>query len=156
MLRSFLPLVVAVGLIAGAYMTVLPPNAAAVSTSEAKVFARAAKAEKPFALPIPVSVSASTRAPVPLLVAKHETYFVNQPPAEEVQQPPSINADAPIQISESASPSDATAKAMIEGDGYRNVKALSKGSDGNWHGRAMRGSTEITVSVGATGDVSAE
>ena len=44
---------------------------------------------------------------------------------------------------------------MIEQDGYRNVRALVKGVDGVWHGRAMRGSTEIAVSVDGSGSVSA-
>jgi hypothetical protein len=51
---------------------------------------------------------------------------------------------------------DAQAKAAIELDGYKNVRALTKGPDGLWHGRAMRGRTEIAVRVDAGGSVSAE
>ncbi len=51
---------------------------------------------------------------------------------------------------------DSEAKAAIELDGYKNVRALVKGPDGLWRGRAMRGRTEITVRVDATGNVSAE
>jgi hypothetical protein len=51
---------------------------------------------------------------------------------------------------------DAQARAAIELDGYKNVRALTKGADGLWHGRAMRGRTEIAVRVDAGGNVSAE
>ena len=48
------------------------------------------------------------------------------------------------------------AQGRIEADGYKNVQGLSKGSDGLWHGRAMRGSTEVPVTVDARGNVSAK
>jgi hypothetical protein len=51
---------------------------------------------------------------------------------------------------------DSQARAAIELDGYKNVRGLQKGPDGMWRGRAMRGRTEITVRVDATGNVSAE
>ena len=48
------------------------------------------------------------------------------------------------------------AQGRIEADGYKNVQGLNKGSDGLWHGRAMRGSTEVPVTVDARGNVSAK
>ena len=54
------------------------------------------------------------------------------------------------------SPEDADAKRAIEFDGYKNVHAVVKGSDGIWHARAMRGRTEIAVTVDASGNVSAD
>jgi hypothetical protein len=51
---------------------------------------------------------------------------------------------------------DAQAKRAIEFDGYRNVRGLVKGADGVWHGRAMRGRTEVGVKVDASGSVSAD
>ena len=44
----------------------------------------------------------------------------------------------------------------IELDGYKHVRALEKGPDGVWRGRAMRGRTEIAIRVDATGSVSAD
>jgi hypothetical protein len=58
--------------------------------------------------------------------------------------------------SDNAKTGGTQAKAAIELDGYKNVRALEKGPDGIWRGRAMRGRTEITVRVDATGSVSAE
>ena len=47
----------------------------------------------------------------------------------------------------------AIAQKRIEADGYKNVQGLALGSDGLWHGRAMRGSTEIQVTVDRQGNV---
>ena len=52
--------------------------------------------------------------------------------------------------------SEAAARAAIEADGYRRVTGLKKTFDGLWHGKALRGQTEIGVSVDARGNVSAE
>ena len=51
--------------------------------------------------------------------------------------------------------SEAAAKAAIEADGYRQVKGLARGSDGQWRGRALRGSAEVAVTVDVRGNVSA-
>ena len=44
----------------------------------------------------------------------------------------------------------------IQADGYKNVQGLTRGSDGKWHGTAMRGSTMVAVQVDARGNVSSE
>ena len=51
--------------------------------------------------------------------------------------------------------SEAAAKAAIEADGYKGVRALARGSDGVWKASALRGQTEVQLSVGLTGSVSA-
>jgi hypothetical protein len=50
----------------------------------------------------------------------------------------------------------AIAQKRIEADGYKNVQGLALGSDGLWHGRAMRGSTEVQVTVDRQGNVVAQ
>ena len=45
------------------------------------------------------------------------------------------------------------AQKRIEGDGYKNVQGMALGSDGLWHGRAMRGSSEVQVTVDKQGNV---
>ncbi len=45
------------------------------------------------------------------------------------------------------------AQKRIEADGYKNVQGLAQGSDGLWHGRAMRGSAEVQVTVDKQGNV---
>jgi len=49
-----------------------------------------------------------------------------------------------------------TAQKRIEQDGYKNVQNLQQGSDGLWHGTAMRGSTQVQVTVDRAGRVSAQ
>ncbi|MBS0522404.1 MAG: hypothetical protein JSS04_02120 [Proteobacteria bacterium] len=49
-----------------------------------------------------------------------------------------------------------TAQKRIEQDGYKSVQNLQRGSDGLWHGTAMRGNTPVQVTVDHTGRVSAQ
>jgi hypothetical protein len=49
-----------------------------------------------------------------------------------------------------------TAQKRIEMDGYKNVQGLAKGSDGLWHGTAMRGNAQVQVTVDRAGKVSAQ
>jgi hypothetical protein len=49
-----------------------------------------------------------------------------------------------------------TAQKRIEQDGYKSVQNLQTGSDGLWHGTAMRGNTPVQVTVDRSGRVSAQ
>jgi hypothetical protein len=49
-----------------------------------------------------------------------------------------------------------TAQKRIEQDGYKSVQNLQQGSDGLWHGTAMRGNTSVQVTVDRTGRVSTQ
>jgi hypothetical protein len=49
-----------------------------------------------------------------------------------------------------------TAQKRIEQDGYKSVQNLEKGADGLWHGTAMRGNTQVKVTVDRAGHVSAQ
>jgi hypothetical protein len=51
-------------------------------------------------------------------------------------------------------PTATTARKEIEREGYRNVQGLAKDSDGVWHGRALRGNTEVQLLVDDDGNVS--
>jgi hypothetical protein len=83
------------------------------------------------------------RPPVPVLLA-HRRAFV---PANEAAS--TAAGTAPPGVSE------AVAKAAIEADGYKGVRVLARGSDGVWKASALRGQTEVQLSVGLTGRVSA-
>jgi hypothetical protein len=48
------------------------------------------------------------------------------------------------------------AKSAIEADGYKSVKNIVAGPDGTWRARAMRGNTEVALTVDRTGRVSYE
>lgn len=51
-------------------------------------------------------------------------------------------------------PRSNAARGRIEADGYKSVQGLTKGSDGLWHGQALRGTTVVPVTVDARGNVS--
>ena len=63
-------------------------------------------------------------------------------------------ANAPSQ--ESLTGAARTAQKRIEQDGYKSVQNLQKGSDGLWHGTAMRGNTPVQVTVDRSGRVSTQ
>ncbi|MGQ3270454.1 MULTISPECIES: hypothetical protein [Pseudomonadota] len=48
------------------------------------------------------------------------------------------------------------ARSAIEADGYRAVKNIVPGPDGTWRARALRGRTEVVVTVDRDGRVSTE
>jgi hypothetical protein len=50
---------------------------------------------------------------------------------------------------------EASAKAAIEADGYKGVRARTRESNGVWNASALRGQAEVLLSVGPTGSVSA-
>jgi hypothetical protein len=87
------------------------------------------------------------RPPVPVLLA-HRRAFVPANEAASTLSPSAANT-APPGVSE------AVAKAAIEADGYKGVRVLARGSDGVWKASALRGQTEVQLSVGLTGGVSA-
>jgi len=136
------------GMVASAYFIGPAPVATAVAAATRPIaeMAMAAAPSKP------ASTIKTLKAPVPLPVGRHEKYFdvsslsdtVVPAKADEGQQ--NVPADATA--------SDASAKASIEMDGYRNVRGLVRAADGVWHARAMRGRTEISVVVDPNGNVS--
>ena len=158
-LQTVVPLFAVLGLVAGAFVLMAPPRAAAVSTTLARD-EPTAKAEASFVHPRTATSMTSARPPVPLLLGKHEEYFaqdVKQATAPDSREPKAASLEvATLKISDDATPSEGAAKTMIAGDGYKSVSALAKGQDGKWRGRAMRGTTEVAVSVDKSGNVSAE
>ena len=118
--------------------------------------ARSTEQSQPMALPTKVSALPArsapsldaTRPPVPV-VSAHRRAFV---PANEAASTPSPSAAA---TAPPGTMSEAAAKAAIEADGYKGVRALARGSDGVWKASALRGQTEVLLSIGPTGSVSA-
>lgn len=122
------------------------------------------------------STLASSRPPVPLVTAPRtpsytpvEQAAASTAPAAPGQKPtvdmgtfksnppdPNDKTQALATPAPGSSGDNSQAKRAIEFDGYRNVRGLEKGPDGMWHGRAMRGRSEISVRVDASGNVSAE
>jgi hypothetical protein len=118
------------------------------------------------------------QAPVPLLVKPRPTI---ERPAVNTDRPtvngdrPTVNTDRPTVNGErpaasaepmapaaelpakaTGSPGDSAAKAAIEADGYKGVKVMHKGENGLWYAKAMRGRTEVVLTVDAAGRVTLE
>ncbi|CAN5453987.1 hypothetical protein BH10PSE6_BH10PSE6_49880 [soil metagenome] len=156
--RTFIFLGVAVGMLGAGYVFAPQPGA------NTRPVTPVAKTAPPATVPKPAMAVAS-RPPVPLGTRGPTTYFVNLTEsatmADATQIPTTLTTNGMAQAKAvSSSPSnartDVQAKASVERDGYKNVSGLVKAADGRWHGRAMRGSTEIAISVDANGSVSAQ
>jgi hypothetical protein len=103
------------------------------------------------AAPEPVVKKASVevrQAPVPLLTKA-------RPPIKQ----PTFDADAvgpEVPVKTSLGSGEGAAKAAIEADGYKGVKLLRQGANGLWYAKAMRGTTEVPLTVDAVGRVALE
>jgi hypothetical protein len=153
--RTFAVFSLAFGMLAAGYLLGPAPGAATQSSPLTAAAPKAAAA--PEARPMLPTLVAN-RPPVPLVRPQTTSYF-----APAIQDPATGNSGDPTQPQTAAltadQPSagdDATARRAIEFDGYKNVHAIVKSSDGVWHARAMRGRTEIAVTVDASGNVSAD
>lgn len=82
------------------------------------------------------------RPPVPILYVPKAAYV--PPTAQESASPPATEGMT-----------EAAARAAIAADGYKGVRSLTK-SNGKWMARAMRGDTEISLTVTPDGSVGAE
>ena|SRR5471030_876126 len=145
-LRPFAGLCICAGIVVGGYVLVPAPDVMAKPS---------AGRERPYSPPVarPETTISSARPPVPLLVTRHTTFFV------EEAQPATTTAalvTEPQDKPEKSESSATAAKAMIEADGYKNVSALVKAPDGTWAGVAMRGATQVAIRVDAGGSVSTQ
>lgn len=88
----------------------------------------------------------ANRRPVPILLT-------HRAPAGPIAGAPShaVSTDDGAISSENSA-----ARAAIERDGYKGVHSLRRRPDGLWSGRALRGSSEIEVTVDAAGNVAAD
>ncbi|MEI6204860.1 MAG: hypothetical protein WCP68_23175 [Enhydrobacter sp.] len=145
--KTLVLVALASGMLASAYL-VAPAPAATTGLVAARPVTRLAPA------PVPSVVASNIKAlqaPVPLVVGKHDQYF-DTSTVRETSATPAVKTTDLQQ--DSAARSDAMARNSIEKDGYRSVRGLVRAPDGSWHGRALRGGTEIAVSVDPNGGVS--
>jgi hypothetical protein len=143
-----------VGILAGGYLIVASSKATAIPAAAGDQHDKRLTARE-VALPAPPQAPATTnssaRSPVPLQVSRRATYWV-----EDQQQPATTTEGAITEKKDRKETSDDPAKAMIEADGYKNVRSLVKMPDGVWRGLAMRGAVEVAISVDASGSVSTQ
>lgn len=136
--------------VAVAHVVAPLPDGAALRSSAKAATASDASASKPV-----LDTTASRprvevrQAPVPLQMRE-------RPP---VALPPTVES-ASIATPAVATPADLEggtfAKNAIEADGYKAVKNVVAGPDGTWRARALRGKTEVVLTVDKEGRVSAD
>ncbi|HLG48875.1 MAG TPA: hypothetical protein VKY24_21710 [Reyranella sp.] len=148
--RTFAVFSLAFGMLAAGYLIGPAPGATHSPPSPARKAEAVAPAPK---APVPTVVAA--RPPVPLVRPQPTSYFTPDPAADSTQADAQTQTAA-LTTDQPSAEDDAGAKRAIEFDGYKNVHGVVKGSDGLWHARAMRGRTEIAVTVDASGTVSAQ
>ena len=112
-------------------------SAASFSTSKPVVGAPASKPLVEF-----------RQAPVPLHLRERPVVIV--PATDEA------TATTPPLTPPSDAEGDGFARGAIEADGYRSVKNIAAGPDGTWRARALRGKTEVVLTVDREGRVSAD
>ena len=128
-------------------------------TPAAPIAAPAARKGAP--APTVQKASVETRqAPVPFQLKPRPP--VNLPPVADKDKDKATeakgsgaSADKPGETSSDPAGENA-ARAAIEADGYKGVKVLRKGANGVWHASALRGKTTVTLTVDASGSVSAD
>ena len=99
----------------------------------------------------------SRPAPVPLHF-KHRAAFGSvtvEGLIEAAASEPSPESATP-DLPETVDPDAVAARMAAEADGYRDVKILKRGSDGNWRVSGLRGRTTVLLTVDANGSVSAD
>jgi hypothetical protein len=93
-----------------------------------------------------VTTMETSRQPVPILLAARTSIAL-----QSVDPDAALPTDtAPGKMTESA------AKAAIEADGYKGVRILQRATDGGWRARALRGATEVGLSVDLRGNIAAD
>ena len=147
--RSFLILAVVMTVAGVASAFALGPQEPAARDLPMPVVAR-----QPAAIsvaPAPVAKNASfeaRRAPVPLLMKPRPT--IEQP----LFDADAVGPEVPAKIGGGAG--ESAVKAAIEADGYKRAKVVRQGDNGIWYAKAMRGTTEVSLTVDAGGRVSLE
>jgi len=147
--RGFLALALAMTTAGVASAFALGPQEPAARDPSMPVVAR-----QPAAIsvaPAPVAKNASfeaRRAPVPLLMKPRPT--IEQP----VFDADAVGPEVPAKIGGGSG--ESAVKAAIEADGYKRAKVVRQGDNGIWYAKAMRGTTEVSLTVDAGGRVSLE
>jgi len=153
--RGFLALALAMTTAGVASAFALGPEEPAARNLSMPVAARQpaalSVAPAPAPAPEPVAKKASfeaRRAPVPLLMKPRPT--IEQP----IFDADAVGPEVPAKIGGGSG--ESAAKAAIEADGYKRAKVVRQGDNGVWYAKAMRGTTEVSLTVDAAGRVSLE
>ncbi|HEY6715616.1 MAG TPA: hypothetical protein VI232_04670 [Reyranella sp.] len=107
---------------------------------------------------MPPSVSGATVTPPAASSGVVTTPPVNPPAMSTsgVNAPPAMAPNTANAAALPNAPGSNGAAKRIQADGYKNVQGLTRGTDGKWHGTAMRGNTMVGVVVDGRGNVSSQ
>jgi|HubBroStandDraft_6_1064221.scaffolds.fasta_scaffold139611_2 hypothetical protein len=107
---------------------------------------------------IPPSVGGATATPPAASSGAVTTPPVNPPKMSTsgVNPPPAMAPNTANSPALPNAPGSNSAAKKIQMDGYKNVQGLTRGTDGKWHGTAMRGNTMVGVVVDGRGNVSSQ
>lgn len=89
------------------------------------------------------------QAPVPLQIRE-------RPPVVLPATAETASATMPSAVPTADAEGGSFARSAIEADGYKAVKNIVAGPDGTWRARALRGRTEVVLTVDREGRVSTE
>jgi len=149
--RGFLALALAMTTVGVASAFALGPQEPAARDLSTPVVAKQPAALSVAPAPEPVVKKApfeARRAPVPLLMKPRPT--IEQP----IFDADAVGPEVPAKIGGGSG--DSAAKAAIEADGYKRAKVVRQDDNGIWYAKAMRGTTEVSLTVDAAGRVSLE
>lgn len=93
------------------------------------------------------------QAPVPLQVRPRPAFYLPAADISEDYARGEAGVSGRAEAVASAGLGMNDARAAIRADGYQAVQALSKGANGVWRAKAMRGTTEVLVAVDSRGSV---
>lgn len=140
--------------------------ALAPSTQPTRESAQVAGAE-PKSAPVPIAAGSKPtievrQAPVPILVKARPSVEIRPPADTSPVQTARAAPESPKAVDSAEPPKavdpagGAAAKAAVEADGYKGVKVLRQGDNGQWYAEGLRGRTKVLLIVDAQGNVSSQ
>ena len=140
-----------VGATAGAHMIAPAPGA----NASPPVASEARKAQ-PVAIATRVPEPVPTAQPAPIAKPPVPLRLSARPAVKRAEGEMASPQVAASDVSQTSPQNESFAKAAIEQDGYKSVRGIAKGPNGSWRATALRSTTEVVLSVDATGKVSAQ
>ena len=116
----------------------------------------ATAAEAPSASTKPVLDTAATKPLIEVRQAPVPLQMRERPPVVLPATVETASATMPAATMPAETEGDRFARGAIEADGYKAVKNIVPGPDGTWRARALRGRTEVALTVDREGRVSAD
>jgi hypothetical protein len=153
--RGFLVLAL-VTTTAGVASAFAPGAQDSATRASVQELAMPAATRQPAVLPAPTASESAVKkasfevrqAPVPLLMRARPTI------AAPIFDADAVGPEVPVLATDVSG--ESAAKAAIEADGYKSAKVLRKGPNGLWYAKALRGKTEVALTVDAEGHVALE